>query len=710
MKKLISPLLIFFIFQHASAQQFNNWYFGLGAGISFNPGGTITPHALTDGINTAHEGCASVSDGNANILFYTNGRTVYNRLHQVMLNGDSLAGHESAVQSSIIIPVPNNDSIYYIFTTDAFEDNFAGGYHYSIVNIKHDGGKGEVITKNILLNASCTERLTAARHANGIDVWIICNENASNSFKAWLLTCNGLQPNPVVSITGVVLDQHIEQNIGSMKLSPDGKQLCQTHFPDLESLNPENFFQLFDFNNATGILSNPKTIAIPTVSYHACEFSPDSKLLYVTRVYNAVVDQFESTLGSAAAITASRISIPAVNGIYGIQAGPDEKIYLNHFRTRLSVISKPNIKGLACLLEKDKIDLDNALGALGLPAAINDWAFDPYNNFTYTIVDSCNAVVQFNGQTNLAGPVQWSWEFADGGTSNIQNPQHSFSPANAPYKVKLTIRSPSVCGFIERTKDVIPAGAWSEADFDFVTKCDSGYVRFINQSNLFPDRAGIFIWNFGDGDTSSQNNPTHSYQAAGSYFVKLKIKTGLSCLDDSITKPLDLRQLSIQASPDQIIDIGQTVQLNVNGGGSRFTWSPALWLNNPNIANPIAKPQDDIMYVVTVSDDAGCIDSDTVFIKVNQVDGIFVPTAFTPNNDGLNDILKPFMGFKYDLIEFSIFNRWGEKVFSTTEKDNGWDGKTGGRLQNSGSYIWIIKVKDKSGKLIQRKGLSTLIR
>lgn len=68
-EKIDIALTALFHFQYASAQQFNNWYFGLGAGISFNPGGTITPHALTDGINTAHEGCASVSDGNANILF-----------------------------------------------------------------------------------------------------------------------------------------------------------------------------------------------------------------------------------------------------------------------------------------------------------------------------------------------------------------------------------------------------------------------------------------------------------------------------------------------------------------------------------------------------------------------------------------------------------------------------------------------------------------
>jgi hypothetical protein len=180
-----------------------------------------------------------------------------------MLNGDNLPGHQSAVQSSLILPVPNNDSIYYVFTTDATEDNFANGYRYSIVNMKHDGGKGEVVTKNILLNASCTERLNAARHANGIDVWVIGNERSSNIFKAWLFTCSGLQTTPVIAGTGTVLKQQPAQNLGMMKVSPDGKQLCQTHFPDFDGLFPENFFQLLDFNTATGTRFNAKTITIP---------------------------------------------------------------------------------------------------------------------------------------------------------------------------------------------------------------------------------------------------------------------------------------------------------------------------------------------------------------------------------------------------------------------------------------------------------------
>ncbi len=704
MKNLSFLISLFLLLLQARAQQFNTWYFGASAGLSFNAGGLTLPHALADGVNTCYEGNASISDAHGNILFYTNGTTIYNRSHQLMANGDNILGHISAVQSSLIIPMPNTDSIFYVFTCDAVENNFANGYRYSIVNMKHDGGLGEVVTKNVLLDPSSTERLTAARHANGIDVWIIINERNSNIFKAWLMTCTGLQPTPVVSPVGTILSF---EDLGMMKVSPDGKQLCQTNFPDAAG----NFFQLFDFDNATGILSNARAISNPASGYFSCEYSPDSKLLYVTRALESAIDQFESKLGSATAIRSSRVTIPVSYGFYGIQSGPDRKIYLNRHNYTLSVINYPNIKGPGCSFELDRISLGNRDGALGLPSAINDGPADPYNNFDFTVIDSCNGVVQFNGIGNLSGGIQWLWDFGDGTTSVLQSPPHTFTPYNQVYQVKLTIKSLSACGYLERTKSIAAGGAFSKSDFDFVAKCDSGYVRFINKSNIYPGDSTVqYIWDFGDGNTSTEKDPVHSYTASGLYSAKLKIITGLACLDDSTSKTLDLQQFSIQAPSDQVIDAGQSVQLFVTGGGSRFQWSPTRWLSDPTIASPVARPEDNITYVVTAMNDAGCIDIDSVFIHVNPLDGIYMPTAFTPGDDGRNDIIRPVMGFQYVLKEFSVFNRWGERVFSTRERNKGWDGKWRGRLQDPGAYIWTIKVADAQGKIIEKKGTVTLIR
>src|SRR5690349_8100924 len=104
MRKLFVSILFFLSLLQCPAQQYNTWYFGGTAGISFNPGGPSIPYALTDGVNTCNEGNASICGADGKILFYTNGETIYNRTHAVMLNGDHLMGHNSAVQSSLIIP------------------------------------------------------------------------------------------------------------------------------------------------------------------------------------------------------------------------------------------------------------------------------------------------------------------------------------------------------------------------------------------------------------------------------------------------------------------------------------------------------------------------------------------------------------------------------------------------------------------------------
>ena len=204
--------------------------------------------------------------------------------------------------------------------------------------------------------------------------------------------------------------------------------------------------------------------------------------------------------------------------------------------------------------------------------------------------------------------------------------------------------------------------------------------------------------------------PVHTYPAAGNFNIKLSVFTSKACLNKSVTKSLDLQLLNIQASPDQQIDQGQHVQLNVAGGGTHFSWSPVTWLSNPSIANPVASPRIDIFYIVTVTNDLGCKDTDTVFIKVNPIPGIYVPTAFTPNNDGINDIFKPTLGEDFTLKDFSIYNRWGQKIFSTIQKGVGWNGKINGIVQNSGVYVWIVAATDITGKLEEKKGTLILIR
>ncbi|MGH2552296.1 MAG: hypothetical protein ACRDEB_01200, partial [Chitinophagaceae bacterium] len=400
-------LFIVFASLQTAAQQNNIWYFGLKSGLNFNTvPASSPPIAIDNSAMIADEGCSSICDKNGELLFYTNGVTVYNRSHQVMMNGNNLAGNISSVQSCIIVPIPGSDSLYYIFTSDALENNYARGYCYSLVNMRRDNGNGEVIAKNILLQGPCTERLTAVRHADGLSVWVITNDNSSNTFRAWLVNCNGFQPIPVVSNVGVVLDQDLVTNTGMLKASPDGKQLCHTHFP-VHEFAP-NFAQIFDFDNATGTLANPRTINFTDAQFLTCEYSADSKMLYLVRTFDNAIDQVEATLPTVANILGSRVTInTGTANFMGIQLAPDGKIYLAQQSTYLGAINHPNTKGTGCDYQQKQLLLKNSSSYLGLPSFINDLSYNSNNGFTYTILDSCSGTIQFQGFSSLAGPLQW---------------------------------------------------------------------------------------------------------------------------------------------------------------------------------------------------------------------------------------------------------------------------------------------------------------
>jgi gliding motility-associated-like protein len=716
MRKLIPVILLALSIHSAYSQQANIWYFGEEAGLNFNTlTNNLQPAVITDGKMKAEEGCGSISDINGNLLFYTNGITVYNRRHVIMLNGDGLLGHLSSMQSGFIVQVPGNDSIFYVFTTDAFENNFINGYRYSVVNMKHDNGYGEVISKNNVLWSSSTERMTAVRHGNGNDVWLITNDNNSNIYRAWLIDCNGLHMTPVVSATGEVLNLDNLNNVGMLKISPDGKQLCQAHFTERDIIVggvANNFFQLFDFDNMTGVISNAKKINFPDISYLTCEYSPNSQLLYLSVTDTKAIDQFEPRLATAADIETSRIRIPTNAPVWGIQLAPDGKIYLSRQSSYLDVINDPDIKGTGCNYGFEQVYLNGKTSKLQLPSSINDATTDPYNNFQYEVIDSCSGTVRFTAFTLLNGPFTWHWDFGDGNTSDQQNPVHQFTPPQQSYLVKLTITPASSCmRKLQAMNNVYPSGQVSKASFDVINRCDSGYVRFINTSGQSMLATGSFTWDFGDGNTSNDINPVYSYTSPGNYTVRLLYTTVPSCLNDIATHTVDLQAYPISVTANQTILVSQSVHLFATAQNAiSYKWSPATWLDNTDIMNPMAVPLDDITYTVTATYQNGCVAKDSVFIKVLPLDGIFIPSGFTPNNDGKNETIYPLFSTQLTLKEFSVFNRWGQKVFTTQKRGYGWDGKLVGLLQQTGVYIYSLRLTDLNGKVVDKKGTFTLIR
>ena len=187
----------------------SNWYFGDNAGINFNLD-TDTVAPVNNGQLATDEGCTSISNSDGNLLFYTDGRTVYNANHSIMPNGVGLKGDPSSTQSAIIIPKPNDPNIYYIFTVDTPAlDNIDYGFNYYVVDLTLDGGLGGVVNNNgVELLSNTSEKLSAVlKDCQSQEVWVITfgdiNGGESNrTFFAYEITNSGVNTTPVISSIG----------------------------------------------------------------------------------------------------------------------------------------------------------------------------------------------------------------------------------------------------------------------------------------------------------------------------------------------------------------------------------------------------------------------------------------------------------------------------------------------------------------------------
>ena len=217
-------------------------------------------------------------------------------------------------------------------------------------------------------------------------------------------------------------------------------------------------------------------------------------------------------------------------------------------------------------------------------------------------------------------------------------------------------------------------------------------------------------------DNTTIPNPKVMNPSAGSITYHLSITDANGCKSqtESLVKITVSPFAKVFAGNDTAIAFNQPLQLNAvdvnNSGFTTYVWSPSYGLNNPAISNPVANLDRDIVYTVNTKTSSGC--EGTAFIKVKVYKGpeIYVPTAFTPDGDGRNDILKAIVVGMKEFHYFSIYNRWGQLLFTTSDHRKGWDGKIQGVPQGSGTVVWMAEGIDYKGNTIQRKGTATIIR
>ncbi len=358
-------LIIFFklvFLEVITAQnQGNNWYFSKNAGINFN---TIPPSPINfSAINTA-DNSSSISDANGQILFYTDGITVYNRQNQIMPNGINLAGNQSGGQATLIIPIPKSNK-YVVFSIPDIGNK---PLYYSIVNMELDNQKGDVELKNQKLFNNSTEKIAGIYNCSEDFYWVITHQYETNLFYVYKIDKNGLNPIPIISSVGLIHTggpiNDVNNSAGQLSLSKDGKHIASALYYSGE-------VELFDFSLSTGIISNPKLIPNYTRAW-GVEFSEDGTKLYLSQWTQTQITQFDLSIYNINNIINSATKVGdciGTDGYYSgyLQRGPNNKIYIAQWEVGfLSYIDKPNELGLLCNFILNGHTLNFGLSKAGL--------------------------------------------------------------------------------------------------------------------------------------------------------------------------------------------------------------------------------------------------------------------------------------------------------------------------------------------------------
>lgn len=275
----------------------------------------------------------------------------------------------------------------------------------------------------------------------------------------------------------------------------------------------------------------------------------------------------------------------------------------------------------------------------------------------------------------------------------------------------VTITTTAGCSAPAKNKIIVSSLLAPVASFTFNTFCTSIPVNFANNSVVASSGPVTYAWSDNNGNTSSAASAIFNYSQVGTYQVKLKVSS-VTCpaLVDSITKPIAVeRPTAAQRLSTVSINNNDPVQLQARTFGANYSWSPVTGLSNSSIVNPTVRLENETDYTIRTIAASGCVTVDSLLVKV-FTERVYVPAAFTPNGDGLNDkLFVNLIGMK-QLQHFSVYNRYGKKMFETSSISEGWDGTFNGTKQPMDTYVWTVEGVDKYGFYVATRGSVTLIR
>jgi len=664
---LLTALLCLFSFTVWAQGENANWYFGQGAGVNFN---TTPSSALTNGqINASYTGSACMSDAAGNLLFYTDGSTVYNQNHVPMQNGNgTLIGGGSSAQDVAIVPKPGDADRYYIFHLDY---NVSAGdvYYYSIVNMAANGGLGTVETLNTNLgllpyfNPATGEidgnvykhNMTVIKHTDCESYWLVVNP--IHKFFAYHITDAGIA-SPVISdaegghyAAGAPNPGTYSSSTGGMKASQDGTMIAYaTKMVGSSPETPRLFLRNFNASSGIVTLNTEANGSLFDHEGHSVEFSPDGNFLYAT-LGEAILQFSTANLNAGRELIYGSVFDFFNQRETTLQLGMDDRIYVawvgsggTLYSDGLSVINDPNQLGASSNFVFNQLNLAGKFTGPALPQLVpilcnsggggqadgdGDGVPDAVDNCPTVanpdqmdtngngIGDACESSCDisqsllvlpsslFGGPclqygitplVNVTGGTAGAHDWiitGPGGYSYSSNLlgapgpiQHTF-PGSGTYSICLVTYAVDAAGNSCSVETVC-----SSVTVDCPSLCDESNVSFTSTSSglnfnftntsliFFGNNLVSYSWDFGDGNSSTQNSPIHTYASPGFYNVCLTASyyitkseicniTTCTLVDangfgfiPSKMEDMDAASFDFEAYPNPVAN---TLKLNING-------------------------------------------------------------------------------------------------------------------------------------------------
>jgi large repetitive protein len=597
-------------------QRENIWYFGNHAGIDFNK---KPPVALNTSAMDAPAGCAVACDRNGQIVLYTDGTSVWDKTNKQIAT--NIGGDSTATQSSLIFPVPGDETLYYIFTTQAINGTSMNELRYSLFDLKQNSGNGAVTQQNILMFSKSTERLT------GNGNWLIAHEYGNNTFRAYKISSLGIG-DPVYSAIGSNHSFEYPQNgEGYMKLGAKDNLAVALSTPGVS-----NLIEVFHFADSTGLLSNYRKIDLDTAAgqVYGVEFSPGGNKLYATLTGSPspseLYEYFLDSLGKFH--PRKKTNVAAELG--AIQLAPDGKIYI--------AVNDPAHNGfLGTITPVDDTTKFSTfqLNGFALHGGTNSWLGLPnlrqqtgnaFGGPMFTFTGVC-----LGDSTKFVGTAtdaidNFLWAFGDGGGSTKPDPAHLYGAAKT-YIVSMNLTNrchldttivQNVTVHAPPPLPTVPPGA---------VLCNGPITLNANTGNL----PGLtYLWTTGDTTktiiaskpevVSVTNTDVNGCSSTAQSFIadnrpQLNLGPNQTVCQNTAVPPLDA------------MNPGANYQWQINGVNANTVQTQAV---NTTVAGP-----PDFEYSVVVTDPITlCVIKDTVTFTVN-VSPSFTLTPVNPTGCGL---------------------------------------------------------------------------